>query len=287
MSSSKPLARAVVALASLALVFASGCELFESIQAEKVLAATVLSSPEYDFNQTLFPDGGQPFEPDGGLPADGGLIPTLGPQMAAEIFFGERNSDPTAAPKGIAGAEAVLTIGGRSFRLADKGSGNYALNSQDDPDFKYESDAEVKLTIEKDGESFTATVTAPKEERIEQFHATPGKPLELAKGENLQLTRAAIENVAFTTVMPMSAGAQEGPTYTDMPTEPLDLLDLVAGPDKWKTKVITVPGTAFPEADTHYVVNVSAVAKGETSTNLFTTSAFLVGTADLGLVKTK
>ncbi|MGI5862799.1 MAG: hypothetical protein ACOX6T_12175 [Myxococcales bacterium] len=286
MSSTKPIARAVFALAC-ALVFASGCELFESIQAEKVLAATVLSSPEYDFNQMVFPDGGVPIESDGGLPADGGLIPTLGPQMAAEVFFGERNSDPTAAPKGIAGAEAVLSIGSRSFRLEDKGDGKYGLNSQEDPDFKYVSDAEVKLTIKKDGETFTATVVAPKEERIEQFHATPGKPIELAAGEPLQITRAAIDNVAFTTVMPLSAAAQEGPTYTDMPSEPLDLLDLVAGPDKWKTKVITIPKTAFPKADTHYVVNVSAVAKGDTSANLFTTSAFLVGTADLGLLKTK
>ncbi len=51
--------------------------------------------------------------------------------------------------------------------------------------------------------------------------------------------------------------------------------------------LVTIPGTAFPEKDHNYVIVLqSAKIGGPKSENLFSGSAILGGTADIGIVKT-
>jgi len=277
----KHFTRAFVALCCLALVV-SACELVESATADRVLAGTVMATPEYDFNGTAFGDAGYT-APDGGS-----LLPPVPSQTVAQIFFGSRDpKDLTKPPTGVSGAKVSLSVGGKSYSLTDKGSGNYMLTTIENKEFVYQPGAEYKLTITNGGNTYTASVTAPQEERVQQFHATPGIPLDHTANQQLQVPRERVDNIAFTTVVPMSQAGKGDPTYTDFPSKPLDLLDLVANDSKWKQKTITMPGTAFPQTGAVYLVNVAAVEKGDTSENLFTTSVFLVGSADLGLVKTQ
>jgi hypothetical protein len=51
--------------------------------------------------------------------------------------------------------------------------------------------------------------------------------------------------------------------------------------------VVTIPATAFPDKDHNYVIVFqSAKLGGPKSTNLFSGSAILAGTADIAVVKT-
>ncbi len=280
--------RIAIALAALGACGLWGCGLFDSVQATKVMAASILATPEYDmaklasgFDAGIAYDGGMTL-PDGGS----GTVPS---QTVAEVFFGERNaSDPSKAPSGIAGATVKLSIGSKTLQLADKGNGNYSLTSIENSQLAYVSGVDYDITVTYGGANYTATVKGPAEEKIEQFH-TGSATLEVTANSPLQLTRTSTDNVAFTSVFPtdQQQGQTTQPTWTNVPTKPIDLFDLVANDAKWRMKVITVDGSAFPKPQGYYVVSVAAVSRGHTSDNLFTTSIFLAGTADLGLVKTK
>ena len=279
----RQLGRPAIAIGLLALG-AFGCDLIQSAQANRVLAASLLATPEYDFTQTVL-------DADAGLAVgDGGLLKLSG-QTVVQVFFGEAPKSTTSQPKGVAGAQVTLEYSGKSFTLKDNGAGNYGLTSVDDAKLVYASGARYKLAISSGSDTFTATVTGPSSDdsTIEDFHVAPaGTPIDVTPGHDLKLTRLATDRVAFTTVIPINSGSSSQPTYTDLPTKAVDLVDLILNDAKWKQKVITIPGSsAFPTADTFYVVNVTAVEKGSTSNNLFTTSVFLAGTPDVGLVKTK
>jgi hypothetical protein len=291
---SKTFARALVAITLLA-GGTWGCGLIKSAESDKVLAATVLATPNYDFS-FLLPDASLPSLPfDAGIPT---FTPALPSETVAQVFFGQRASDPTAQPTGIAGASVKLSINGTSFDIADQGQGNYSLTSLDNSAFVYQPNVTYEITVTNGSDTFTGSVTGPDKDPIEQFAAQaaahPGVPMTQQTNAPLLLTRTNAEDVAFTTVFPVALAGQGQPTYTDMPTTPLDLLDLIANDGPWRTKVITIPGAndpagrtaAFPYAGTYYAVTVVAVKKGSTSNNLFTASAFLVGKADMYVVVT-
>ncbi len=281
-----PLKLSRVLVATLPLVgLGWGCSLLDSAQADKVFAATLLATPSYDL-KPLLPDAGGYV-----LPFDAGAPPTAIPaQTMAQVFFGQRNTDPSKEPQGIAGATVKLTYQGKSFTLPDRGNGNYSLTSVEDGTLQYQDGKDgvlYEITVDSGGATYTAKVIGPVAEHIEQFAVLNGLPLAHTEDSALKLTRSGTENVAFTTVVPVTTSGLGDPTYTDLPTKTMDLLDLIANDSLWKQKVITLPATAFPEPGTFYAVTIAAVQRGETSSNLFTTSAFLVGKADLGLVKTK
>ncbi len=284
MASRRGLWRAALALVALAFV-ALGCSLLQSAQASRVLAASLLATPEYDFTQAVL-------SLDAGIAVpDGGFLKVSG-QTVVQAFFGDAPTSSTSQPKGITGATVSLAYAGKSLALPDIGGGNYLLKSVDAPSLTYASGADYKLTITSSSQTYTATVTAPTSDdsTIETFHILPSQPpIEIAAGQDLELTRKSTDRVAFTTVLAidLSTGSA-AQTYSDLPESSVNLLDLILNDAKWRQKVITLPGaTAFPRANTYYLVTVTAVDTGSTSSNLFTTSVFLAGTPDLGLVKTK
>lgn len=289
--------RALVAVLPLAVLGVWGCNLVDSVQADKVLAGTVIATPEADL-MFLLPDASYTIPFDSGIPIplpDGGLpISTKVPsQTVAAIFFGQRAPDYTSQPKGIAGASVTISIDEKTFTLSDQGSGAYGLTSQDDTTFLYKDDAKIKVTVVNAGTTYTATVKAPPRDEISQFKAVKPWPLQQAAGQALQLTRGNTDDIAFTTVIEVNENTKLSDinsipaTYTDVPKTAMDLLDLVANDSMWKRKVITIPSSAFPTANSYYGVLITAVRRGETSSNLFTASALLVGKADLGVVKTR
>jgi hypothetical protein len=269
----------------------------DSVQADKVLAGTVIATPETDL-MFLLPDASLTVPFDSGIPIplpDGGLpFSTKVPaQTVAAIFFGQRAPDYTSQPKGIAGASVTLSIDEKTFALVDQGSGAYGLTSQDDATFLYRDDADLKLTVVSGGTTYTASVQAPPKDEIAQFSAVHPWPLEHTANTELDLTRGNTDNVAFSTVIEVNQNTaltdlkSIPSTFTDVPTTALDLLDLVANDSLWKRKVIPLPAKSFPTPNAYYGVLITAVKRGETSSNLFTASALLVGKSDLGVVKTR
>ena len=82
-------------------------------------------------------------------------------------------------------------------------------------------------------------------------------------------------------------GDKAEPTYSNVPAAPVQFLKLSAPPSEWKKTEVVLPGSAFPLAEQTYVVVFQAVKTGgPKSDNLFTGSALLAGTADVGVVRT-
>ncbi len=278
---------------------AGACDLTKQITAQKVMVATLFSTPAIDVSPAAFSayDGGA-LPADAGFSSDAGAL-TLPPQTAAYVFLGQREGQSLdKAPTPVTGATVTVTpSGGAAATLKDEGSGNYAKTSLDDMSFTYQGGATYAFSATVAGETFVGEVTdSPPQERISKFHPpeAPNGYLSLAAGSPLTFTRTPAVagkelNIGFVTVFPVSNDGQRGqPTYTNVPQTPLDFLKLIAVPVDWKQTTVTVPGSAFPNRDSNYVVLFNSVKSGGAkSNNLFIGSAILVGTAEVGLVRTQ
>lgn len=297
------------AFAALLVVLAPlACDLEKTgnqLAARTVMVATLLATPPVDVDPAAMlgfdgglPDGG--FSGDAGFPADAGFSAdggfTVPGQTAAFVFLGTRSATALdSPPEPISNATvAVVPAGGSAVTLDNDGSGNYSKTSVDDPSFEYQSGKTYEFRATVGAETFVGEVQdAPALERISQFHPPEGY-VELAAKSSFTFTRPdpppnTERNLGFVTVFPMSSDGQRGePTYSNVPKTPLDFLELVAAPSEWKQTQVTVPGEAFPQGKSTYLVVFQSVKTGgPKSDNLFTGSAILAGTADIAVVRTK
>lgn len=299
------LTRSLWLLLSLALT--SGCDLSKQAQAKTVAVSTILSTPPvsiraeaiagngFDASIPEFDAGGfdAGFLNDAGVLflADAGIV--LPAQNLAFVFFGTRNGDGfTTAPTGIEGATATLTqVSGPTFTLDDQGKGTYALSL--DAGFVYVDDATYQFTFVAKSTTYVAEVkNVPPREDIAEFHPAAGY-IDLAAGEEFSFIRPdppadRDRNYGFVNVFPVSQNGQGQPTYTNIPMTALDFLKLVAFPKDWTSTRVTIPGSAFPDPDSNYLIVLqSAKLGGPKSDNLFAGSAILAGTAEIAIVKTR
>lgn len=290
-------------LASLAaitlVVLPAACDFQKTgnqLKAEKVMVATILATPPIDLSPEALAglDGG--FDPgDAGIALDGGTV-TVPSQIGVFVYFGERdNSSLDTPPTGLTGATVSVGVnGGGSVALKEQDQGNYALTSQDDESLQYESGKTYEFTATYQGETFVGEVKdAPQLERVEALHPAKGY-IEQVANTPFTFTRpqppeGTERNVGFVTVFPVSDSGEKGePTWTNVPTTPLQFLELVALPANWKKDQVTVPASAFPEPGKTYVLVLQAVKLGGAeSENLFKGSAILAGTAEIGVFRTK
>lgn len=300
------------AVAAAVFVFVA-CDLEKTsnqLQANKVMVATVLSTPPVTISPlalagvdaNFFPadfDGGVPpndggFDGGGFFFGDGGL--TIPGQTGAIVFFGMRqNQSLDAPPDGLTGAAVTVTPdAGPVTTLNEDGAGSYSRTSQSDSNFKYISGADYTFTATYKGETFTGKVEkAPPLENISEFHPPRGY-IEMAAGSAFTFARPEAptnesRNLGFVQVFPIKEDGTKGdPTYTNIPKTPLDFLKLIAAPAEWRGSPVTIPGTAFPQSKRTYIIVFQSVKSGgPESDNLFTGSALLAGTAEIGIVKTQ
>ncbi|MBI3180811.1 MAG: hypothetical protein HYZ28_01570 [Myxococcales bacterium] len=269
------------------------------LAAQKVMVATMLGTPPLEVKPAallgLDASFDASFPADSGISSDGGMI-TLPPTTAAFVFFGTRSADSLDTPPEPVANATVSThpAGGASVVLNNDGKGSYSKTSLQDPSMKYESGKSYEFTAVLGGESFVGEVqNAPPIERISEFHPVKGY-VDRTAGQPFTFTRpdppaGQERTLGFVTVFPLSENGQKGePTYTNIPTTPLEFLKLIATPGEWKQTVVTVPGSAFPAAKKTYVVVLQSVKiGGPKSDNLFTGSAILAGTADAAVVRTQ
>ncbi|MGZ3461469.1 MAG: hypothetical protein ACXU86_23505 [Archangium sp.] len=262
--------------------------------AEKVMVGTLFSTPDVNVSMAAMAGADAGTLPDGGIPEDERI--TVPGQTAAFVFFGTRN-DGQGTPAPIANATVRLEVqNGSTLNLENKGAGTYSYTSDfaGDGGVKYQSGATYRFVAVADGNSHVGLVEdAPALERIEALHPSTGY-VKLAANQGLTLQRPPVaagkeRTLGFVTVFPLSSSGEKGqPTYTNMPKEPLDFLQLVAAPVEWKQASIAIPGSAFPQANSNYLVTFQTVKTGgPESDNLFIGSALLVGTGDVGMVHTQ
>lgn len=274
----------IAAASALAAAGIAACD-FDQIRAEKAMVATVLAIPDVSFS------------PGAGLDAgfDAGQVTVPG-QTVSTVFFGERdNGALDEPPSPIAGANVTIGWSGAStVTLSDKGQGNYAITSAESSSLEYVSGATYQFTARHGGASYVGQVeNAPQLEHVPELHPAQGF-IDHPAGAPFTFTRPSPpagqeRNLGLITVYPVSDQGQKGePTWTNMPKTPLEFLELVVRPSQWKTTTVTVPGSAFPQANQTYVLVLQAVKSGgPQSDNLFTGSAILAGTAEIGVFRTR
>jgi len=269
------------------LLVGLGCLGAQQLLAERVMVASLLATPEVFISATAA-------APDAGLPADAGF--TVPGQTIAFVYFGERDRNALDTPPTPI-SDAVVTLrrdGAAELTLEPQGEGQYQLNTTDNPALTYASGATYEFRATSDGEVYTAEVVeVPLQETIAAFHPPAGY-VALPAGTAFEFDRpeppSNVERpLGFITVLPLSQSGNPGqPTYTNIPDEPLEFLRLVARPADWKRTHLVVPGTAFPDGDSEYlVVFQSAKLGGAKSDNLFLGSAIVAGTADVAVVHTQ
>lgn len=303
----------IVVGAAAAAVVVVACDLQKTgnqLAARKVMVSTLLATPPIEVKAAAiagldanFPDAsvfladaGFTFDAGVFLNLDGGLGFTIPAQTAALVFFGTRVGDALdKAPEGQAGAMiTVQPAQGTAVTLVDQGGGNYATSSNENAALKYQEGKDYTFTAVADGVTYVAELQkSPATERINTFHPAAGY-IDIAKNTPITFTRPDPEtgqerNLGFVMVFPISGNGQQGAsTYTNVPMTPLGFLKLVVAPNEWKSTVVTIPGSAFPDADKNYVILFqTAKLGGPKSDNLFSGSAIIAGTADVGVVKTR
>jgi hypothetical protein len=210
------------------------------------------------------------------------------------MFFGTRGANDNVEPTGEEGAVGtVQAAGGTAFTMIDEGMGNHRITSLDDGGFSYQQNVAYTFTAVWNGQTFVAQIdSSPALETIPEFHPAAGYIDQQANAQFVfhrpDPPDGQDRNPGFVVVVPVNRdGGQENPTYTNVPTTALGFIKLVVAPLMWKETTVTVPGTAFPEADKNYLILLqSAKLGGPQSENLFSGSAILAGTADIAVVKT-
>lgn len=276
--------RRVVSL--VALLSLGACLGARQLLAETVMVATVLATPD-----VLIAD--EAFTPDGGS-SDGGV--TVDGQTIVFVFLGEREEGALdTPPAGVEGAALSVRAGsGAAVPLRDEGDGRYRLSSAEDGRLDYAAGQTYELRATVEEEVFTAEVqNVPPAEEIPELHPPLGFTL-LDAGAGMTLTRppgpAGEERpLGFVTVFELQPnGGLGGVTWTNIPDAPLEVLQLVARPANWRRTEIALPGEAFPNGGSNYLVTFQAAKLGRpTSANLFVGSAILAGIADVGVVRTR
>ena len=264
--------------------------------AEKVMVGTLLATPDVNVSAVTLAGGDAGTLPDGGY---GGPSLTIPGQTAAFVFFATRDGEQ-GSPEPVADATARIEFqNGDTLHLENQGLGTYSYTSDfsDDAGVRYQSGATYRFVAAHGGSAHVGAVEdAPGLERIDALHPAGGYVQHTAN-QGLTLQRPAVpagkeRTLGFVTVYPLSQNGSKGqPTYTNVPKEPLEFLELVALPTEsntWKKSSVAIPGSAFPQTKSNYlVVFQTAKTGGAESNNLFIGSALLVGTADVGMVRTQ
>jgi hypothetical protein len=254
----------------------------DQLQADKVMVATVLATPPVELSPAAM--GG----------ANGTI--TVPSQTAAFLFFGQREGTSLdKAPTPLSGATvSVRAESGQPVALNADSNGSFSATSAQQETLQYQSGANYLFEVKYEGASYVGRVDqVPQVERIDAFHPPAGfveQPASQAfTFQRPDAPQGQARNLGFVTVFPLDASGQRGaPTWTNAPSQPLDFLKLVALPSQWKETEVTIPGTAFPQPNQTYLVVLQAVKLGgPDSDNLFTGSAVMAGTADVGVIRTK
>jgi hypothetical protein len=261
----------------------------DQISADTVMVGTLLSTPDVDFS----PEAAAGL--DGGFQADGGQSRiTIPGQTVAFVFLGTREGE-NSAPQGLSGATVTVQAqGSQPVSLTNDASGAYSRSSNSDEKLTYKSGTNYTFLAVRNGERFEGLVeNSPAQEKIEKLHSLAG-PVSHTANTAFTFDRAdppagQDRTIGFITVVPIdSNGNQDTPTYSNVPTTPLEFLSLVAFSSDFRQKTVTIPATAFPNPKQNYLVTFQAVRTGgPESSNLFVGSALLAGTADIGVVRTQ
>jgi hypothetical protein len=280
-----------VAAAALAVAACDIQRTGQQLTADKVMVAAILATPSVTVSPAALAGADAGFGA-GGM--DGGQL-TIPGQTLALAYFLERPSSFDAPPAPVSGATmAVKAEGGAAIALEPTGDGAFSLSSAQSSALEYASGATYDFEATLAEERYVGRVAeAPQLENVAALHPPEGYVDHWAN-EPFTFTRpeppaGQPRNLGFITIHPISDRGELGPpTYTNVPMNPIDFLRLVALPAPWRAAEMTVPASAFPLPNQTYALVLQAAKMGgPQSENLFTGSAIVAGTAEVGVFRTR
>ncbi|WP_208729810.1 hypothetical protein [Corallococcus exercitus] len=280
------------ALATVSVLSPLACDLEKTtnqLTADHVMVGTLLATPQVDVSASAMAgyDAGTYGGP------DGGDVVSFPGQTAAFVFFGTKKGE-NAQPEGLSGATVTLRAGSAAaVPLNGQGGGSYGVTSDSTDDLTYTSGATYSFFAEQAGTKYEARVEdSPTKEAILAFHPAEGF-VRINANTAFEFDRPAPppnqdRTLGFVTVVPLGANGEKGQaTYSNVPTTPVEFLQLAATPATFRAARVTIPATAFPNPKQTYLVIFQAVRMGgPESDNLFLGSVVLAGTAEVGIVRT-
>ncbi|WP_201756150.1 hypothetical protein [Corallococcus silvisoli] len=280
------------ALAAAAALSPLACDLEKTgnqLRADHVMVGTLLATPQVDVCASALAgfDAGTC-----GTPDSGDTVSFPG-QTAAFVFFGTKSGE-NSQPEGLSGAAVTLQAGSAAgVPLNAQGGGSYGVTSDSTDALKYTSGATYSFFAEQGGTKYEARVEdSPTKEAIAAFHPPEGF-VRLNANTAFAFDRPAPppnqdRTLGFVTVVPLGSNGEKGKaTYSNVPTTPVEFLQLAAMPATFREARVTIPATAFPTPKQTYLIIFQAVRMGgPESDNLFLGSVVLAGTAEVGIART-
>ncbi len=249
--------RVAAILAAVALM--TGCDLIQKIENRKILMGAVLASPQVNT-----------------------LNVSKASVTTAQLFFGDRQSDLSQAPTGLAATSVTLGWDGNPAGVAlapDKDKAGWYQASGSIP---YTPGVNYTFTVVYQGETFSGSVAAPSAPTIKNApaHLFPQEPY--SGFTSLTLQRDGTADAFYAAFDAGSSTDLGTPTCTNTPMDDAGkLVQFVLDDAEWKAASFDLAKSpCFPSAGS-YVVSLTTVEKNTSlSSNLFLGSAVLAGAAD-------
>ncbi|WP_242361008.1 hypothetical protein [Anaeromyxobacter sp. SG17] len=256
----------------------AGCDVFERLQNDRVLAGVLIESPGVS-------------QPDQNV--------NLAGTVAATVFFGEvdKGANPADAASwrttGLDGATVRLTWDGGTATLAPAGAaGQYALTGGA---LAYVPGTAYTFRVEYGGETYSGTVTAPPRPVLQDESGAPlpvvQAPIAYSQLPDPYVLRRDGTSVAFYAVTALSSpsGAvnASAATCTNAPdvTDPMAVVRLFLDDGAWRTPTFSLAkADCFPAPAPQYgygllLTSVNKVGGTSLSSNLFLGSGVVAGSA--------
>jgi len=186
----------------------------------------------------------------------------LGAAAEATVFVARARSLSSFSANLIDDADSVsLSSEGGDFSLGNVGTGVYELSTAENGSFDYIAGETWTLTIEEAGKTRRSTVVAPASPDL----GDPSEVLEHEAGNPLQfdLSAQGFDHYVAAVGQVVSSG-DFILTYDSRPATAQDYIDWIK-PGGSDPGVITIPGSAFPDAASSYVVGVAGMRKADPS----------------------
>ncbi len=256
----------------------AGCDVFERLQNDRVLAGVLIESPGVS-------------QPDQNV--------NLAGAVAATVFFGEvdKGANPADAASwrttGLDGATVRLTWDGGTATLAPAGAaGQYALTGGA---LAYAPGTAYTFRVEYGGETYSGTVTAPPRPVLQDESGAPlpvvQAPIAYTQLPDPYVLRRDGTSVAFYAVTALSSpsGAvnASAATCANAPdvTDPMAVVRLFLDDGAWRTPTFSLAkADCFPAPAPQYgygllLTSVNKVGGTNLSSNLFLGSGVVAGSA--------
>ena len=268
--------RVPTALAAIALL--TGCNAIQQLDSHMVMAAAVIRSPDVSAANV-----------------------NVAGVVTAQLFFGQRQNDPSQAPSGLGNATVTLSWSGAttgSVTLpAGPTSGWYMLTGGAIP---YQPGLTYTFTVAYNGQTFTGSATAPPVVGITELSGVtvpnvfPPTPEFAASFTHQTITRTG-NDIAFYTVTPVQGTSSLGAiSCSNAPLgDPASLVQLFLDPSPWQAASFDLWRTdltqnaqqkCFTPGPGAWVVSLTVLKTGTVSSNLFLGSGVLAGTSDAGVL---